>query len=104
LPKKDGGRAAVIVIDPKEFHRIEGMPVYWRFVQIQRGTMGAALAINKAGSVLPQKPTKGARQGRRNEAGSLLDTAHDRQKRPAGFLTSALHHAIDECAAHIDLG
>ena len=47
------------VIDPKEFPRIEEMPVYWWYAQINRGTMGKGRAINKAaaGSASTSTPT-----------------------------------------------
>jgi hypothetical protein len=59
LPKKHSGWSAVIVIDPKEFPSVEEMPVYWWYAQINRGTMGAARAINKAaaGSATTSTPT-----------------------------------------------
>jgi hypothetical protein len=66
----------VIVIDPKEFPSIEEMPVYWWFAQINRGTMGAARALNKAESALPRRPA-GAnprrKDGRKDRSVSLLD-------------------------------
>jgi hypothetical protein len=76
LPKKHSGWSAVIVIDPKEFPSIEEMPVYWWYAQINRGTMGAARAINKAESASPRKPA-GAnprqKSGRKDNSVSLLD-------------------------------
>ena len=57
LPKKHSGWSAVIVIDPKEFPSIEEMPVYWWYAQINRGTMGAARAINKAAARSASTPT-----------------------------------------------
>jgi hypothetical protein len=46
-PEKKSGWSAVIIVDPKVFTRIEQMEPYWWFAVIQRGTMGAARAINK---------------------------------------------------------
>jgi hypothetical protein len=57
LPKKHSGWSAVIVINPKEFPSIEEMPVYWWYAQINRGTMGAARAINKAAAGSASTPT-----------------------------------------------
>ena len=67
----------MIVIDPKEFPRIEEMPVYWWFAQIQRGTMDAARAINKTTTGLPRKPGKGSGHGRKPKSVSLLDMDDD---------------------------
>ena len=77
LPKKHSGWSAVIVIDPKEFPRIEEMPVYWWFAQIQRGTMGAARAVNKKATELPKKPGQGSGHGRKPKSVSLLDMDDD---------------------------
>ncbi len=56
-PEKKSGWSAVIVVDPKLFPRIEQMEPYWWFAVIQRGTMGAARAINKKekGSIAKKK-------------------------------------------------
>lgn len=54
-PEKKSGWSAVIVVDPKPFPRIEQMEPYWWFAVIQRGTMGAARAINKKGSISKKK-------------------------------------------------
>jgi len=40
--------------------------VYWWHAQIQRGTMGAARAINKASSVLTKKTERVASSGRKD--------------------------------------
>lgn len=46
-PEKKSGWSAVIIIDPKLFPKIEQMEPYWWYAIIQRGSMGAARAINK---------------------------------------------------------
>jgi hypothetical protein len=59
-PEKKSGWSAVIIIDPKLFTRIEQAEPYWWFAVIQRGTMGAARAINKKGMLSTKKSKKDA--------------------------------------------
>lgn len=56
-PEKRSGWSAVIIVDPKEHHRIEQMEPYWWYAVIQRATMGSARAIHKL-TKLP-KPHRG---------------------------------------------
>jgi len=93
LPKKHSGWSAVIVIDPKEFPKIEEMPVYWWHAQIQRGTMGAARAINKASSALTKKTERVASSGRKDvrkgKSQSLLEMNNDELDLALGALAGA---------------
>jgi hypothetical protein len=73
--------SAVIVIDPKEFPRIEEMPVYWWHAQINRGTLGEGRAINKASTVLTKKSETAAPPGKKGtgkvKSKSLLEMDDD---------------------------
>ena len=81
LTTKHSGWSAVIVIDPKEFPRIEEMPVYWWHAQINRGTMGEGRAINKASTVLTKKSETAAPPGKKGtgkvKSKSLLEMDDD---------------------------